>query len=133
MKGRTKDPEVQEIIRQCNEVGISYVNYLNRIKIGWTKEEALNTARVGAVLRLKDGTPIFTYLKSIGKSYSYFQTLVHRGYSVEEALDRVINLRGKGKYFRDGMTLRQWCIKNGKSYINEYCKIKRRVKNEQVG
>ena len=128
MKGKPKNPEVQEIIRQCNEVGISYVNYLNRLRIGWTKEEALNTARVGAVLRTKDGTPIFTYLKSIGKSYSYFQTLVHRGYSVEEALDRVENPRGKGKYRIDGMSLRQWCIKNGKNYSTEYCKLIRRKK-----
>lgn len=128
MRGRNKVPEVQEIIKKCNEIGITYVNYLNRINKGWTKEEALNTARVGAVFRTKDGVPVFTYLKSIGRSYSYFQTLIHKGYSPEDALDRVVNLRGKGKYFRDGMTLRQWCIKNGKNYITEYYKIVGRKK-----
>lgn len=128
MRGRTKIPEIQEIIKRCKELGISYPAYLCRIKNGWTKEEALNVPRVGAVLRTKDGTPIFTYLKSIGKSYSYFQTLVHRGYSAEEALDRVENPRGKGKYFRDGMTLRQWCIINNKNYVTEYYKVVGRKK-----
>ena len=128
MKGKPKNPEVQEIIKKCNENGISYVNYLNRLKNGWSKEEALNLPRVGAIYKTKDGTPIFTYLKSIGKSYSYFQTLVHRGYSVEEALDRVENPRGRGKYHRDGMTLRQWCIKNGKNYVTEYYKVVGRKK-----
>ena len=126
MKGKPKNPEVQEIIRQCNEVGISYVNYLNRLKIGWAKEEALNTARVGAVFRTKDGKPVYTYLKSIGKSYDYFRVLIRQGLSVEEALDRVINANGKVKYLRDGISLRQWCIKNGKNYWVEWNKERKK-------
>lgn len=128
MRGRPKKPEVQELIKQCENLGIHYSTYLARLRNGWTKEEAINTARVGAVLRTKDGTPIFSYLKSIGKNYTTFRTLIYRGYSVEEALDRVENPRGKGKYFRDGMTLRQWCIKNDRKYINEYYKVVGRKK-----
>lgn len=127
-RGRPKIPEVQEIIRQCEKLGITYSAYLTRIKKGWTKEEALNTPHVGAVLKTKDGTPIFTYLKSIGKCYGSFINLVHRGCSVEEALDRVENPRGKGKYFREGITLRQWCIKNNKNYVTEYYKVVGRKK-----
>lgn len=128
MKGKPKNPEVQKIIKQCEETGITYVNYLNRLKNGWTKEEALNLPKVGAIYKTKDGTPIFTYLKSIGKCYNTFLTLVYRGMSPEEALDRVENPRGKGKYRIDGMSLRQWCIKNGKNYSTEYCKLIRRKK-----
>lgn len=126
MRGKPKNPEVQEIIRQCNEVGISYVNYLNRLKIGWTKEEALTAPRVGAVYRTKDGTPIFTYLKSIGKSYHYFLSLIRQGLTVEEALNRVVNSSIKVKHLRDGMSLRQWCIKNGKNYWIEWNKERRK-------
>ena len=126
--GRPKKPEVQEIIKQCNEIGISYVNYLNRINKGWTKFEALNTPKMSAMFRTKDGTPIFTYLKSIGKNYNYFITLIHQGYSVEDALDKVVNSGTKVKYIRDGISLRQWCIKNGKNYVTEYKKLMRRKK-----
>lgn len=122
MQGRKKDPRVQEIIRQCNELGITYTSYLRRLQTGWTKEEALSTARVGAVYRTKDGTPIFTYLKSIGKSYGTFNNLIHLGFSVEEALEHTLKCenRTRNKYFRDGMTLRQYCIKNGLDYAKEY-------------
>lgn len=120
MRGRKKDPRVQEIIKQCNELGISYWTYSRRIQTGWTKEEALSTARVGAVYRTKDGTPIYTYLKSIGKRYSTFLNMVHMGYSVEEALEQTLNCKGRTKYYRDGLSLRQYCIKNGLDYAKEY-------------
>lgn len=123
MKGRKKDPKVQERLQRCKELGISMSAYYSRKFHGWTEEEALGIARVGAVYRTADGTPIFTYLKNIGKNYGDFCRLVNQGWSVEEALDKVVNQKGRGKYFIDGMSLRQWCIKNNKSYIKEYYKI----------
>ena len=120
MQGRKKDPRVQEIIRQCNELGITYTSYLRRLQTGWTKEEALSTAKVGAYLRLKDGTSVYSYLKKIGKSYNTFNNLIHLGYSVEEALEQTLKGTGRTRYTRGGMSLRQYCIKNGLDYAKEY-------------
>lgn len=121
MRGRPKDPKVQEVMEKCKEIGISYTSYLRRLQIGWTKEEALSVPRIGAALRLKDGTPVYSYLKSLGKNYNVFNNLMHLGFSLEEAVEQAINYKpSTKKHYKDGMTLRQYCIKNGLDYKKEY-------------
>lgn len=129
--GRKKDPKVQEIIKKCEELGISYTTYLRRLQIGWTKDEALSIPRVGAVYRLKNGTPIYSYLKSIGKNYDVFNRFMHFGFSVEDALEHTLKYKPRTTLCRDGMSLYRWCVKNEVRYSNEYYKEKKRVKLSQ--
>lgn len=129
--GRRKDPKVQEIIKKCEELGITYTTYLRRLQIGWTKEEALSIPRVGAVYRLKDGTPIYSYLNKIGKNYDVFNRFLHLGFSVEDALEHTLKYKPRTTLYRDGMSLYKWCVKNEVSYSNEYYKEKKRAKLSQ--
>ena len=118
MKGRPKNPEVQKMIQKCKETGITYHAYLRRLKMGWSKEEAISIGKVGAYLRMPDGTPVYSYLKGTGK-YSSFARFIQLGSTVEEALEAIEHLPGRTKYYRDGMSLRQYCIKNGLNYGKE--------------
>lgn len=133
--GRRKDPKVQEIIKKCKDLGISYNTYLRRLQIGWSKEEALLCPRVGAVYRLKDGTPIYSYLKSIGKNYGIFSNSIHLGLSVEDALELALNTeqRKRTKYYRGGMSLSQYCIKHELDYKKEYYLEKKKERNKMSG
>lgn len=125
MRGRPKDPKVQEIIEKCKELGISYTTYLRRLQIGWTKEEALSIGKVGAYLRLSNGETAYSYLKKINKSYGTFNNLIHLGYSIEEALEGAIKCKGRTKYYRDGISLRKYCLENNLNYEKEYYEIKK--------
>jgi hypothetical protein len=127
MRGRPKNPEVQKLIQKCKEIGISYNSYLRRLQMGWSKEEAISIGKVGAYLRLADGTPVYSYLKDDSK-YSSFLRFVHLGSTVEEALEAINNLPGRTKYYRDGMSLRQYCIKNGLNYGVEMYKEKKNAR-----
>jgi hypothetical protein len=127
MRGRPKNPEVQKLIQKCKEIGISYNSYLRRLQMGWSKEEAISIGKVGAYLRLADGTPVYSYLKDEGK-YSSFLKFIHLGSTVEEALEAINNLPGRTKYYRDGMSLRQYCKKNGLNYGVEMYKEKKNVR-----
>ena len=128
MRGRPKNPEVQKLIQKCKEIGISYNSYLRRLQMGWSKEEAISVGRVGAYLRMPDGTPVYSYMKKTGQSYSSFSNFIHMGFTVEEALEAMENLPGRTKYYRDGMSLRQYCIKNGLNYGVEMYKEKKNAR-----
>lgn len=122
MRGRPRKPEVQEAMRRCKELGLSYSGYLGRIRSGWTQEEALNMPRVGAIYKTKDGTPVYTYLKSIGKNYTVFLRYLYDGCTVEEALEMATKPRRNIKRYRDGIPLKQYCEQNGLNYVTEYYK-----------
>ena len=119
-RGRPRDPKVQEIMEKCRDLGIAYTTYLRRLQIGWTKEEALSVGKVGAYLRMPNGESVYSYMKKINKSYSTFNNLIHLGFSREEAIEGAINCKGRTKYYRDGMSLRKYCAKNGLDYTKEY-------------
>ena len=127
MRGRPKNPEVQKLIQKCKEIGISYNAYLRRLQMGWSKEEAISIGKVGAYLRLADGTPVYSYLKGTGK-YGSFSRFIHLGSTVEEALEAMNNLPGRTKYYREGMSLRQYCKKNGLNYGVEMYKEKKNAR-----
>lgn len=124
MKGRPKDPKVQEILKVCKELGICYNTYRSRLAHGWSEEEARSIGNVGAAYRLPDGTPIYTHLKQIGKSYSTFMNYITMGCTVEEALDAVYKSTKGIKYFRDGISLREYCRQHGLNYNKELYKEK---------
>ena len=56
---------------------------------------------------------------------------MHLGFSVEEALEHTLNYKPRATFYRDGMTLYKWCVKNEVSYSNEYYKEKKRAKLSQ--
>lgn len=119
MRGRPKNPEVQELMQKCKEIGISYNSYLRRLQMGWSKEEAISIGKVGAYLRMPDGTPVYSYMKKTGQNYSSFSRFIHLGFTVEEALEAMENLPGRTKYFREGISLRQYCKEHGLNYEKE--------------
>lgn len=94
-RGRHKTPEIIEITKRCEELGITLTTYRRRRQTGWTKEEALSTARVGAFLRLKDGTSAYMFLKKHGKSYSTFYNYITLGYSIDEAIEKILSRKQK--------------------------------------
>ena len=126
--GRLKknDIEGQKLIEErkniCKNLGISYGAYMARLRRGWSQEEADNMPKVENACRFYKGQSARSYVKEHGGSiglYNYYVNFL----PIEEAVDRAIHKKGQVKYYREGISLRQWCIKNGKNYANEYKKL----------
>lgn len=130
-RGRKKDPKVQELMKRCEELGIKYTSYCRRRQLGWTEEEALNTAKVGAYIRLKDGTSAYAYLKKHNGHYGTFYNFFALGYSADDAVEKALSHKPRQRYYRDGMTLRQYCIQHGLNYSAEYNKQKGEKNNDK--
>lgn len=113
---------VEKRMRICKKLGITYGSYMARLRNGWTEDEAAICPRVERAVRYYKGQSARSYVIEHGGSVGLFNHYV-QFLPLEEAIDRAINKVGQVKYYRDGMTLRQWCIKNGKNYANEYKKI----------
>ena len=128
-RGRKKDPKVQEVMTKCKDLGIKYTSYRRRIQLGWTNDEALNTAKVGAYIRMKDGTSAYAFLKKHNGHYGTFYNFFALGYSVDEAVEKALLHKPRQRYYRDGMTLRQYCIQHGLNYSQEYYKQQKEKTN----
>lgn len=119
-----KRNKLDHIKKICSELGISISAYYARKKRGWSDFETNNTVKAGACYRLPNGTPIYSYLKKLGIEYHCFTNRVAKGMSVEEALKSTLKAPGdNAKYHKNGMTLRQYCIKNNISYYKEWTKL----------
>ena len=112
----------------CKELGITKAAYYARKKRGWSELETNNTTKVGACYRLPNGTPIYSYLKSIGKKYYTFANLLNKGFTVEQALKLTINpIKRKPLLMKDNVSLRQYCLKNGLDYYKEWMKARKKT------
>ena len=113
---------VEKRMRICKKLGITYSAYMHRLRKGWTEDEAAVCPKVAKAVWYYKGQTAYSYVKEHGGSVNLFYRYIDI-YPLEEAIDRAINKRGQVKYYRDGITLRQWCIKNGKRYDVEYKKL----------
>ena len=118
-------------MKRCSDLGIKYTSFCRRRQLGWTEEEALNTAKVGAYIRLKDGTSAYAYLKKHNGHYGTFYNFFALGYSVDEAVEKALSHKPRQRDYRDGMTLRQYCIQHGLNYSHEYYKQKGEKNNDK--
>ena len=110
----------------CDELGISVSAYYARKKRGWSDFEVINTVKIGACYRTKDGTSIYSYLKKLGLEYHSFTNRLAKGVPLEKALEDTLKYKQTNAvYFKDGMTLRQYCIKNGLNYYKEWTKVRK--------
>lgn len=117
---------IEEIKKKCEEIGITYGSYAQRIRNGWTQEEALTAPQIDMhkAFYLYNGESARQYVKNHGGSYSTFMYHI-KTKSIEEAMQLTLNHKGNKKYYRDGDTLAKWCEKNGKNYYTEYVKLKK--------
>ena len=75
--------------------------------------------------RLSTGETLRQYVKSKGIPYqTVYQYITLLGYGIEEALDLAKKRRNcknaNAKYFKGGMSLRQYCLKNNLKYWKMY-------------
>ena len=125
---------IEEIKKKCAEIGITYDCFRQRIKNGWTEEQALiaPTINVKQPLYLYKGESARQYIMEHGGNYSVFMYHV-KTKSIDKAVELTLNHRGNKKYFRDGMTLARWCEFNGKNYYSEYIKQRKLDKEKKSG
>lgn len=121
---------IEEIIKKCKELGITYDCYRQRIKNGWTEEEALLAPHITKAIYMYKGVSAMQYLKERGGNYRTF-TYHIKTRPIEEAIRLTLEHKGNKKYFRDGMTLAKWCKFNGKDYAYEWKKLKRQLDKEK--
>lgn len=118
------------LLEKLKELGITYNAYKQRIKNGWTEEEALLAPPISKAVYQYKGQPAKKYIEDRGGSYSTF--IYHiKIRPLEEAIEITLKHKGNKKYFRDGMTLARWCEFNGKNYYTEYIKQRRLDKRKK--
>lgn len=128
--GDTKRHVPEHIKPLLKKNGISRNNYLLRINRGWTEFEAANIKPYAEVYKV-NGQSVYSLL---GRTrYNRFIFLINEeGLSFEEALQKVDNPRDRVKYYRDGKSLRQWCIEKNKSYWKEWNKERKKLNEQRV-
>lgn len=120
-----KSDERQKIVdkrkAKAKELGITYSAYIHRLNHGWTEEQAEVCPKVEKAIRFYKGQSARRYVLEHGgklSTYNYYIKMC----PVEEAVELTLKARGKVKYYRDGMSLAEWCRVNNKNYGNEYKK-----------
>lgn len=108
-----------ELLEKLKELGITYNAYMQRIKNGWSEEEALLAPPIAKAVYQYKGQSAKKYVEDRGGNYNTFMYHV-KIRPIEEAIELAIRHKGHKKYFRDGMTLARWCEFNGKNYYSEY-------------
>lgn len=120
-KGDKRQKIVDRRKAKAKELGIKYCSYISRLKNGWTEEQAEICPKVQNAIRFYKGQSARSYILEHGgklSTFSYWIELL----PLEEAIERTIHPKGRAKYFRDGLTLFEWCRQNHKNYYNEYKK-----------
>lgn len=140
LMARLKNDDVEgwALINKRKEIaktlGISYGAYKCRLLRGWAEEEASICPRVERAVRFYKGQSARSYVLEHGGSLGLYTHYV-KYLPLEDAIDRAINKKGLVKYYRDGMTLHQWCKIHNVNYNSEYMKEVRNAehrKNDQM-
>lgn len=120
-KGDKRQKIVDRRKAKAKELGITYSAYMHRLNHGWTEEQAEICPKVQNAVRFYKGQSARSYILEHGGKLSTFNYWI-KLLPLEEAIERTIHPKGRAKYFRDGLTLFEWCRQNHKNYYNEYKK-----------
>lgn len=99
----------------CETHGLNYNTVMNRMKLGWSLEEALKK-EVRKDYEI-DGMSLHAYCKKHGLNYATINSRIKQfGYSIEEAVSKPVAKKKNPKMMYGEVSLREYCITNEISY-----------------